>query len=99
MIEQFNNLYNKFLTFLIQAIDLILNEINAISETACELNDYVIEGISNFTELIGNTDINNVHSDLIKVKSSFLKIKNDLNEKKNKLDESLTNFEKFNKMI
>ena len=99
MIEQFNNLYNKFLTFLIQAIDLILNEINAISETACELNDYVIEGISNFTELIGNTDINNVHRDLIKVKSSFLKIKNDLNEKKNELDESLTNFEKFNKKM
>ena len=93
MIQQLNESYNRFLNFVIQAIDHILKVLNEISSSACELNDYINEGISNFTDLIENTDKDNVHKDLLKIKNTFLKLKNNLNERKNKLDESISNFE------
>ena len=99
MIQQLNESYNRFLNFVIQAIDHILKVLNEISSSACELNDYINEGISNFTDLIENTDKDNVHKDLLKIKNTFLKLKNNLNERKNKLDESISNFENLNKKM
>ena len=98
-IEELNELYNRFLNFVIDAINHVIKALEELSASACELNDYVYEGISNFTELIENTNIDDIHNDLIKVKHIFLKIKEELDERKNKLDESISNFENLNKKM
>ena len=99
LIKQFNKFYKFFLNSLNYSIDAVVKVLEEIINSNCELNDYISDGISNFTDLIENTNIDNVHYDLIKIKNNFLNLKEELNEKINKFDESISNFEILNKKL
>ena len=94
-ITELNLLYNKFLNYIILIIDTVVSAVDEISNSANELNDYINEGIINFTNLVENTDTNNLHNNLITMKDSFLKLKDDINERKNNLEENINSFQKL----
>ena len=94
-VNQLNLLYNKFLNYIILIIDTIVSVVDEIPTSVTELNYYIIEGIANFTNLVENTDTNNLHNNLITMKDSFLKLKDDINERKNNLEESINSFQKL----
>ena len=72
---------------------------NEIPNFACELNDYINDEISNFTNFVENMEINNLHNNLITMKDSFLKLKDNLIERINKINESISNLENSNNKI
>ena len=94
-ITELNLLYNKFLNYIILIIVTVVSAVDEISNSTNELNDYINEGIINFTNLVENTDTNNLHNNLITMKDSFLKLKDDINERKNNLEESINSFQKL----
>ena len=94
-VTELNLLYNKFLNYIILIIDTVVSAVDEISSSANELNDYINEGIINFTNLVENTDTNNLHNNLITMKDSFLKLKDDINERKNNLEENINSFQKL----
>jgi methyl-accepting chemotaxis protein len=94
-VNELNLLYNKFLNYIILIIDIVVSSVDEISSSASELNYYINEGITNFTNLVENTDTNNLHNNLITMKDSFLKLKDDINERKNNLEESINSFQKL----
>ena len=93
MIKEFNDLYHRFLTYIITLIDTLIKEIDKIMESAYKLNDSVNEGITTFIDMVENTDLDNVHEDLIETKNHFLNIKEEFNVRKNSLDKSISNCE------
>ena len=94
-VTELNLLYNKFLNYIILIIDTIVSVVDEIPTSVTELNYYIIEGIANFTNLVENTDTNNLHNNLITMKDSFLKLKDDINERKNNLEENINSFQKL----
>ena len=99
LVKQFNKFYQFFLNSLNFSIDAVVKVLEEIINSNKEFNDDVNIGISNYKEIISNTDIDNVHDDLIKIKDNFLNLKEELKEKINKFDESISNFEILNKKL
>ncbi len=95
-VAQFNDLYNKFLTFVVEEVNSINDAVNEFPNFARELNDYINDEITNFTDFVENMEINNLHNNLITMKESFLKLKDNLNERINKINESISNLENSN---
>jgi hypothetical protein len=94
-ISQLNSLYNKFFKHIKQVIDSINKDAIEIPNSVIGLNNYINEGISNFTNLVEKMDRDNLHNNLITMKDSFLKLKENLNERKNKMEENINNFKKI----
>ena len=90
-VAQFNDLYNDFLSYITETINSINQVVNDVPNFAYELNDFIVEEISNFTNLVEHIDESNLHNNLISIKNSFKDLKNTLNEKISKLNESISN--------